>query len=359
MLGRFTARKGLVVGAVLAASAAGLATQATAAATIKVKGFAVPAAEGTSAVAPGAIAQGVNGREWFVTFNGTNELLAQATTTGTISKLGTGLATGSIYPTIRAVPGSSFDWLLGNGGNNLSAISNTGHQSVLTSTSNTNLDLVVGPDAKLYATDQAGNIDQFTISNTPSAHLAHAYSTNSHPPGAIASAGGKLFFSDDNGALYSMTTGGTMKTVHAGISFVSNNVHTMTGAPDGDLYAISFGFVSGSGYGHTILKINPTTGKTLATYSSGIPSTAQLTSITVGPDGALWFPEAGAGKIGRLARATGKITSYALPSNIRIPAGVSPGVSGYGIAAGPSKTVWFTAKTLGGNAAVGEVTGLG
>jgi virginiamycin B lyase len=357
MFGRLTARMSIIVGTVIAA---GLATQATAAtttaATIKVHGFAVPAAEGTDAVSPGTIARGLNGREWFVTFNGSGEALAQATTTGTISKLGPPLAAGAIYPTIKAVPGSSFDWLLGQGGDNLSAISKTGHQSVLTSTSNDNRDLVVGPDAKLYATDNGGFIDQFTITNTPSAHLAHAYPTGSVPATSIASAGGKLFFSDDLGRLYSMTTGGTVKTVKATSNFVSANLHTMTGAADGNLWAISFGSAAGSGYGHTILKISPSTGKVLHTYS--FHSTVQLTSITVGPDGALWFPEANGGHIGRMAPKTGKITSYALPRTIKLPATSSPGTSGYGIAAGPGKTVWFTGKTAAGKAAVGEVTGL-
>lgn len=345
--------------AALAATGAGVVTQATAASrtasTIKVHGFAVPAAVGTDAVSPGTIARGVNGREWFVAFNGTSEVLGQASSTGTITKLGS--LAGAIYPTLKAVPGSSFDWLLGEGGDNLSAITKAGHQVVLTSTSNDNRDLVVGPDAKLYATDNGGGfIDQFTITNTPSAHLAHAYPTGSVPATAIASAGGKLFFSDDLGRLYSMTTGGTMKTVHAGSSFVSDNLHTMTGAPDGNLWAISFGSPSGSGYGHTILKISPTTGKVLHTYS--FASTVQLTSITLGPDGALWFPEANGGHIGRLATKTGQITNYALPSTIKLPATASPGQSGYGIAAGPSKTVWFTGKTAAGKAAVGEVTGL-
>jgi hypothetical protein len=52
----------------------------------------------------------------------------------------------------------------------------------------------------------------------------------------------------------------------------------------------------------------------------------------------------------------GKITSYSLPSAITLPAPQPQ--QGDDIAARASKTVWFTAKTTAGKAAVGEISGL-
>ncbi len=56
------------------------------------------------------------------------------------------------------------------------------------------------------------------------------------------------------------------------------------------------------------------------------------TDITAGPDGALWFTERDANKIGRITTA-GAITEFAIPT-----AGSSP----MGITAGPDGALWFT-----------------
>jgi virginiamycin B lyase len=55
-------------------------------------------------------------------------------------------------------------------------------------------------------------------------------------------------------------------------------------------------------------------------------------SITAGPDGALWFTEFSANKIGRIA-TSGTVTEYAVPTHQSSPAG---------IAAGPDGALWFT-----------------
>ena len=61
------------------------------------------------------------------------------------------------------------------------------------------------------------------------------------------------------------------------------------------------------------------------------PSIAGPSGITVGPDGALWFPNFGNGSIGRITTA-GVVTNYTDPSI------VNPG----GITAGPDGALWFT-----------------
>jgi virginiamycin B lyase len=65
------------------------------------------------------------------------------------------------------------------------------------------------------------------------------------------------------------------------------------------------------------------------------------TGITSGPDGAMWFTEATANKIGRIS-ATGIITEYALATPNSEPLGITSGSDG---------ALWFTegAAKIGSN----------
>jgi virginiamycin B lyase len=74
------------------------------------------------------------------------------------------------------------------------------------------------------------------------------------------------------------------------------------------------------------------------------PISARATSIASGPDGALWFTENGAGKIGRIA-VNGTVTAeYPIPTASSGP---------YGIAAGPDGALWFTEN---GSNKIGRIT---
>ena len=57
--------------------------------------------------------------------------------------------------------------------------------------------------------------------------------------------------------------------------------------------------------------------------------------LTEGPDGAIWFCESGAGKIGRLDVQTGRMDEFAL---------ADPASSPIGIIAGADGCLWFTQK---------------
>jgi virginiamycin B lyase len=74
-------------------------------------------------------------------------------------------------------------------------------------------------------------------------------------------------------------------------------------------------------------------------YGAGLSGFAGLQDIAAGPDGALWFVEAGIDRIGRIDPVTFAITEYG--------AGISPGANPRGIAAGPDGAMWFT--EYGGN----------
>src|SRR5215813_14457124 len=69
-------------------------------------------------------------------------------------------------------------------------------------------------------------------------------------------------------------------------------------------------------------------------YAEGLSATA--TDIALGPDGNVWFTEAGdPGRIGRITRS-GVITEFT--------AGLTPNAQPTGIAAGPDGAMWFTER---------------
>jgi virginiamycin B lyase len=71
--------------------------------------------------------------------------------------------------------------------------------------------------------------------------------------------------------------------------------------------------------------------------------------LTVGPDGALWFAEYQASKIGRISTA-GTLTEYPTPTASSGP---------YGITAGPDGALWFTesvASQIGRITTTGTIT---
>ncbi|HXM41572.1 MAG TPA: hypothetical protein VN924_09985 [Bryobacteraceae bacterium] len=68
--------------------------------------------------------------------------------------------------------------------------------------------------------------------------------------------------------------------------------------------------------------------------------------IVAGPDGALWFTESGDGKIGRMT-TSGIVAEYPIPAGFGDPGG---------IAAGPDGNLWFAQSGQFGLAAIGAIT---
>ena len=341
-----------LVGLLLAVGlAAAIVVPASASGGPTVTGIAAPSGHDMLLSGPGAIVQGLNGQEWFTTYDGTHYGLAEATTAGVVSELNATLQSGSTYPRMANGPGS-FVWAVGDNGNNLSAIDSSGTQHVVTSTSNDDRDIVQGPDGKLYVADNSNfGVDQYTPNgtSTPGSQSFQHFSPVTFPD-AIASAGGALWFTDDLGNLYAMTTSGTFAGPYDSGDFSGDGPGSMTAGPDGNLWIVS---------GSTIYKINPSDPSAApATYTTGIPSGSTLTSITAGPDGNLYFPVANSTAasqgIGQIT-PSGTITILPLPSGYALP---SSGAN-YAIAQGPGNTIWATAQTTpGGKAAVLEVSGL-
>jgi streptogramin lyase len=112
----------------------------------------------------------------------------------------------------------------------------------------------------------------------------------------------------------------------------------VTLGPDGNIWFVEAGQ-------NRIGRVTPGGGYTF--FSAGLSLGAGLAGITAGPDGNLWFTESNADRIGKIT-PTGAITEYGL--------GIDPGSQPQGITAGPDGNLWFTET---GDDEIGRITTAG
>jgi streptogramin lyase len=108
----------------------------------------------------------------------------------------------------------------------------------------------------------------------------------------------------------------------------------ITAGPDGNLWFTEAG-------ANAIGMINPTT-HTISSFTLPIAG-AGAYGITTGPDGNLWFAETGAGAIGMINPTTHAISSFTLPAGSRGVDNITTGSNG---------NLWFT---LGASHQIGEI----
>jgi virginiamycin B lyase len=211
--------------------------------------------------------------------------------------------------------------------------------------------VTVGRDAALWFTETAGNkigrittskgdITEFTIPTTESV------------PNAIAlGPDGALWFSDNKvnaNAIVRMTPAGVFasypmpKPLEAlgGITVGSDNALWVTMIDSNKIAQITTEGVISNEF-HILTEAN------VATEIE--PAPRQPSIITPGPDGALWFVEVNANKIGRITTA-GAVTEYDIPTKDSGPNGIT---------AGPDDALWFTefnASKIGRITTAGVVT---
>jgi streptogramin lyase len=220
------------------------------------------------------------------------------------------------------------------------------------------------PDARDMTADTSGDLfipdhDGANITRANFSHLNGSQwqlpnSFTTPKPDAVAFAGGLLWFSTDSGQLGSVSPSSTANDTNgpdAGVS-VNGNGHTLTAGPDGNLWAVGGG-QSGAG-GSSIVKINPSSGAVLATYTAGLPAGSQISAITTGPDGNIWFTESGTDQIGQLSIASGTITNYPLPSGFQLPPAGSDVIASGSPSSG---TLFFGAETSANTPAIGVISG--
>jgi streptogramin lyase len=154
---------------------------------------------------------------------------------------------------------------------------------------------------------------------------------NSAPAGITAGPDGAVWFSEDvANKIARITPGGSITEFNLPAPLPQNDASTrgpgsMVSGPDHQTVWWTENFGPYDSIGRINVSTDAITEWQLPTVDS-LP-----TSITVGPDGALWFAEIGANKIGRIT-TSGAITEFSLPS----------GESLSNITKGPDGNLWFT-----------------
>ena len=327
---------------------------------------AVPAQSGT--VAEPAIQPAPDGSdsEWVVV-SGQGQNVISVTPTGHQTRVTRGLDADSGIPdNYASVDADGYDWILDNDQgqpqNILYAVGaadspNPGLNPVA-SFNGFAEDMTLGADGALYVSDNSGSIIRCQITATPSAvcgstGLAGAFDGGAY---AIGSVGGSIWFTDAGGDIGEFT----YPSAFGGPFGDANNIDpgTVVAAPNGLVYVA--GGAAYAGGANTQIMAYSAGG----VYQGAISNLGDVVSMTLGPDGNLWFLDAGGGgSVDELDLDTAAVTKYALPAGTYLPSG-----GPWKIASGPESPsasstgeVFFTASTANdgtGNAEIGEVSGI-
>jgi streptogramin lyase len=167
--------------------------------------------------------------------------------------------------------------------------------------------------------------------------------------GITAGPDGNVWFTDTNAnAVGSITPSGSITEFAEAGLFMPRGI--ATGA-DGNLWV-----ASRTGHAPTAVVTRITPDGTSTNFpvpvflegTFGIPSTL---SVTLGPDGNIWYSEAGYSVISSIGNVTpdGQATGYPIPGSRNF-------VVDEGMTAGPDGNVWFVADVVTGNNPVGRIT---
>jgi streptogramin lyase len=130
---------------------------------------------------------------------------------------------------------------------------------------------------------------------------------------------------------------GTVTEYSSGVNPKAGLVVGITESPDGNIWFADKGS-TGPSITPAIGMINPSTGKISefsVAASGGNAGSLPSNSIAVGPDGNIWFPDAGTPPaIGMINPTTDKVSEFS--------AGLNAGSHPLGVAAGPDGNVWFS-----------------
>jgi streptogramin lyase len=171
----------------------------------------------------------------------------------------------------------------------------------------------------------------------------------STPTGITRGADGNLWFTEfDNNAVARITPSGTVTEFSLAGLQAGSSPQNITGGPNGLL------FFTERGVGR-IGSIDPLAGSDAAILASlkqsaVVPSGAGagVDGITAGPDGNLWFTEAGVDRVGNVNTTLATINEFST--------GITAGAAPAGIAAGPDGALWFTESGLN---QIGRITTAG
>lgn len=206
----------------------------------------------------------------------------------------------------------------------------TGAQSVSVFGVDADGNYILGPGAPsvaLSSANAAGVLVSAAGSNAPNAFdvtcLAMAGTVDLVASATPASGTGTSAISSTIPTTATHTVAGTITEYGSGMTASATPLGIAAG-PDGALW-----FTENSA--NKIGRID--TSGNITEYSAGLSAGSGPMGITVGSDGALWFTEYNGGRIGRIT-TSGVITEYS--------SGISGGSYPVGITAGPDGALWFT-----------------
>ncbi len=304
--------------------------------------------------------------EW-VTVSGDRQNVISLTPAGAQTRVVAGLAADSGTPdNYASVDADGYDWILDNDQgqpeNVLYAVGaadsvSPGLNPVATF-NGYGEDMTLGPDGALYISDNSGNIIRCQITAIPSA-VCTATGIGSPFDGgayAIASAGSSVWFTDAGGELGSYSYPSTFGAPWADTNDVDPG--TIVAAGNGSVYVAGGAFYAG-GANTQILAYSSS-----GAYEGALSNLGNVVSMTIGPDGNLWFLDAGGrGSVDQLNLSTGAVAKYALPAGMYLSAG-----GPWKIATGPTVPsasatgeVFFSGSTAAdgtGDAEIGVVSGI-
>ncbi|MCA1673863.1 MAG: hypothetical protein LC799_17220, partial [Actinobacteria bacterium] len=189
------------------------------------------------------------------------------------------------------------------------------------------------------------HIGRIPPTGTPIAHFP-VQGGGTHPVGITVGSDGALWFAMESGHIGRMPTSGAGSTSYR--IEEGGQPHGITSGPDGALWFTFFdrdwiGRITTAGE-RRIYDLSLFRGRASGVDGGVGPAPPQSHSITVGPDGALWFTEFLADRIARFRPGRSpSLTEY------QLPAGSRP----HGIVTGPDGAMWFASS---GRDSIGRIT---
>jgi len=269
---------------------------------------------------PQGIATGPDGNLWVVEAD--TSRIAQVSPAGSILRE-IELSPGSVPMTIVTGPDGNL-WFTESGTNRIGQLSRLGTLTAEFPVGAAPETIAVGPDGNLWFTEPAANrIGRMDTRGRLLGEFA-VPTANSRPRGIAAGPCGDnhVWFTEEIGRIGRIDAAGNV--VELANTGIASHLRGITPGPAGDCNL----YVADRGQ-DCIVKIS-TTGQFLVIFLAigSLP-----TGIVAGPDGRLWFAEAGLNRIGRME------TSGVLGPQPAVP---SPSTFPEWIAVGPDANIWFT-----------------
>jgi len=158
-----------------------------------------------------------------------------------------------------------------------------------------------------------------------------------NPFDIVAGPDGNIWFTGYGNQTLSWIDPGTFAFRPTAVAMPNPNPAGIAVGPDNKLWVAAYG---SNGNGETISRVG-TDGTVEATFSTPTTDSGPWDIVT-GPDGALWFTEENASRIGRIT-TSGQITEYPLPDVNPLPQKITAGADG---------NMWFTQY---GNGKIGRI----